>query len=706
MWEMLQPMLVDTVANAQARALVGEPGAFNETYARFIDGVLDAHAQVGATCILDLHNYCRYRDFAYRPDGSVAGLARSADPATQAYTTDPSQVITRVFATAPGATLRPAAFVDFWQRAARRWGNHPGLGGYCIMNEPHDMPVPGGTTPTDDTGLADDLTIWPVFARAAIAAIRAIDPTHTIYLMGNRWGGAMNINQFNPEWPLAGVENLVYEVHSYVDAFNNGNGFNWELEQAKNFTAGFGVGPQTLDTGTDRMRIATDWAHANGVRISVNETGMPFDDARWIEAFRRMARHIWDNGWEFQSWAGGDHWAMRSHGINHVPNWHQGQAVEPMVGGEMKAVAGVDAATLFDDGGGWSGNGEPVTITVWARGNLAAPVTLTVASDAGGTFSKQQLVIPAGPNGQDSYTFTPAPGTVATLRYTASRQVPPPRAVYAIADPVAHSAANLGEAARAILARYQASLWSMADAYTDFLLGHPSAEGEAVRAVADTGWGSSPGNPLDMLNWMNQDAPGMGPLRPGVMRRSPRIALDLTADGATGLWCHKLVPGGTYPNTSQRLRYGLQDAHFALACVTLPAGSAGGTVFQAGVRGASQRAELAVANGQAQARWADSGGGSLVLAGPALAAGTPTVLTLSGGAGRQALRVAGAQVASGSRGFAADGFGDLLIGWGDPHRGADTTFRGHVHGAITGAGSPTAAELGVLERYLASLAGA
>ncbi len=62
-WELLQPMLVDTVANAQARTVIGEPGALHPVYAVYIDATLDAHAAVGARCILDLHNFCRYKDF-------------------------------------------------------------------------------------------------------------------------------------------------------------------------------------------------------------------------------------------------------------------------------------------------------------------------------------------------------------------------------------------------------------------------------------------------------------------------------------------------------------------------------------------------------------------------------------------------------------------------------------------------------------------
>jgi hypothetical protein len=198
----------------------------------------------------------------------------------------------------------------------------------------------------------------------------------------------------------------------------------------------------------------------------------------------------------------------------------------------------------------------------------------------------------------------------------------------------------------------------------------------------------------------------MGPLQPPVMRTAPRRHADLSAEGSTGLWCRKLVPGATYPNPSNRLPYGLQDPHFVVAAIGMPGATTGGVVFQATVAGEPWRAELAVANGQAQARWADPGGASLVLQGPQLSAGAVSVLSLTGGQGAQQLRVNSAGVANASRSFAAAPFSDLLLGWGDPTRGAAATFRGDVYAVVTGRGTPTAAELGVLERWLASLAGA
>jgi hypothetical protein len=705
MWELLQPMLSTTQANAQARALIGEPGEFHAGYAGFIDAVLDAHAAAGARCIVDCHNYCRYTDFRFRADGSVIGLTRPADPLAHAYTTDESQVFTRIMATAPGASLTPAAFADFWRRVAQRWGRHPGFGGYGLMNEPHDMPRPGQVVESTTGG--EDLMIWPAFARAAIDAIRAVDAQGLVYVAGNNWGGAMNIGpEFNPAWPLAG-SNLVYEVHSYLDAYNNGAGFDWELEVAKGYTAGVGEVPMTLDTGRRRMQVATDWARANGTRVALTETGMPIDDPRWQEAFQRLARHTWENRWELQTWMGGSHYPARNHAINHVPGWHQDRTLEPLVAGPLKAVAGIDRATLFDDGGGFSAAGVPVTVTVYARGNLADPVSLTVSSDAGGRFSKTTLVIPAGPNGQDSFTFTPPPNTVATLRYTAAsgRQVPPPRKVYSLADPAAYSATSLTDAAMAILARHSAALWDLADGYTDYVLGRPAQDGERVRAVADSGYGSSPGNAMEMLNWLNQDTAGMGPMQPPVMRRSGHPHSDHGGAGSTGFWCHKVIPGPTFPNPRNVQPYGLQDPHFVLAAVGIPAAGTSGVVFSAGVIGQPWTAELALAGGAVQARWVDVQGGNQTLAGPALAAGAVSVLGMTGAQGRQQLRVNGSLAAAGSASFGPGPFADLLIGWAGPRRGTAAAFRGHVHAVITGRGNPQPAELAVLERFLARMAG-
>ena len=704
-WELLQPMLHDTNANAAAQSLIGAPGAFHEGYAGYITGVLDAHAAVGAKCIIDLHNYCRYQDFRFQWDGSVVGLTPSSDPQIRPYTTDSSQVQERIFALAPGATLKISNFVDFWTRAASRWSNHPGFGGYGLMNEPHDLPTAGGTEASGN----EDLMIWPAFAQAAINAIRAIDSGNPIYVAGNEWDAAMTIGTRNPAWPLSG-SNLIYEVHMYLDAFSNGFAFDYDTEVAKNFSAGFGSGAIHMNTGLHRIKIATDWAKSKGVKLALTEIGMPIDDPRWEEMFKRTINHARQEGVEIYSWMGGNHWPIRSHPINHVPGWHQNKTLEPLVSGPMKATAGVSHATLFDDGPGYAPAGASVTITVYARGNLASPVSITVSASNGGTLSKSVLTIPAGSNGQDTYTYTSAPNTVATLSYSSNdgRQVPPPRKVYSLSDPVAYAATSLSDAAMAILAKYSACKWEMADGHTDYMQGTPADDGQPVRAISDSGFGSSAGNAMEMLNWINKDMGPAGNMTVPVMRTTNgKRNSDHTSYDTFGFWCKKSesMPG-IHANPKNRVPYNVEEAHFAIAAVSIPGTNSLGAVFQASKAEDYHHCELGFTNSQPRAKWVDSAGQTVELTSPSrLPANTPSVLALTSAPGAQTLRVNTAVVASSSAWLAPSSLTQMLIGWGFYGYYPRGSFVGNVYSVITGKGTPSAAEMAVLERYLGTTAG-
>jgi endoglucanase len=705
LWEMLQPMLFDTRASAAVRALVGEPGEFNAHYAQAVTDVLDAHAAVGAKCILDLHNYCRYQDFRYQPDGSVNGLGKPPTPLHRAFTEDPHAIQERIFALAPGATLTKEHFTDFWTRAARRWKDHPGLAGYGLMNEPHDLPAPGGLVATEGGG--EDLAIWPAYARAAVQAIRKVDAKTPIYVSGNEWSAAMSMATRNPGFPLPG-ENLVYEVHLYLDAASNGHSFDWDTEVRKGFSAGVGKRAIDLDTGVRRLTPAVRWAQAKGLRLALTEIGMPLGDPRWQEAFQRTVTFAVQNGVEVHSWMGGAHWPIRNYPIHHVPGWHQHRTLEPAVAGPLQQAAGIDRAALYDDGGGWAPPGSAVTLHVYARGHLAAPLKLTVASDAGGRFSKTELTIPAGANGSDSYTFVPEPGKVAQLRYGGPEgvQLPPPRKVYGVADPVALAGTSLADAAHAILARYGAGKWEMAHGHTDFLQGAPAQDGQPVRAVADSGFGSSMGNALEMLNFLNRDMQQPGPWQLPVMRTvQGRKALDVSAAECWGLWCKKRAPlPGVQPNPRDRVPYDLHDEHFALVAIRLPGAQHHGVVFQASKAEDGWFSELALELGVPQARLRDARGQQLMLgARDPLPSNRPIVLSFASAPGAQVLRVDGQEVARATGRFAPSPFDQLLIGWGFVNHYPREGFRGLVFGAIAGKGRPSEAELRVLERYLASL---
>ena len=713
-WELLQPMLHDTLANAAAKAAIGSPGAFHAEYESYITGVLDAHAAAGIKCIIDNHNYCRYQDFKFQADGSVTGLVVPPNPLVRPYTTDNTQVRTRIFALASGATLTRANFTDFWTRVAAKWSGHPGLGGYGLMNEPHDLPVAGGMMGVYDApphSGQEDLTIWPTYAQAAINAIRAVDPATPIYVAGNEWGSAMSIGKKNPGFPLTG-RNLIYEVHMYLDAFSNGHAFDYDTEVAKNYSAGIGVGPITQSTGLERLKIATDWAQAKGVKLALTEVGMPIDDPRWQTMFIQVVNHARKMDCEVYSWMGGNHWPIHNYAINHVPGWHQNKTLEPLVSGPMKASAGVMKAALFDDGPGYALAGTPVTITVYARGNLASPVTLTVTSNNGGTLSKSALTIPAGANGQDTFTYVAQVNRVATLTYTSdgqlSGQVPPPRKIFSLSDPVAYAATSLQDAALAIMAKYSASKWDLADGYTDYMQGTPAAAGQAVRAVSDSGYGSSAGNAMEMINWVNKANGGMGTMSVPVMRETNgKKHSDHTVYNTWGFWCKKSVKvSGIQANPKNKAPYNIEDAHFAIAAVSIPGQDNTGVLFQASQAEALFTSELNFTNSCPGATWVDANGQTVRLASATkLAVNTPSVLAFTSAPGAQQLRVNSAVVASASATFAPSMFSQMLIGWGYVSYYPRDGFMGNIYAVISGKGAPTLAELGVLEKYLGTVAG-
>ena len=702
-WELLQPMLPGTVANAAARTLIGEPGAFHAGYASCITGLLDAHAASGMRCIIDLHNYARYQDFRYQADGSVMGLKAAPDPLLRPYTSDKTQIQGRIFALGKGASLTPAQFADFWRRAAMLWKGHPGLGGYGLMNEPHELPERGGVA--ESKRGRDDLMIVPVFMQTAIDAIRAIDKATPIYVAGNEWSGAASIATKNPGFPLSG-SGLIYEVHAYLDRRSTGNAFDWETEASTQKSGGFQGAPISSATGRDRIQVAVDWAKAKGVRLALGEIGMPVDDPRWAESFRNAIDLALQNGAEVYSWMGGNHWPIHSHALSHVPGWHQNKTLEPLVSGVMKAAAGIVQATLFDDGPGHARAGTPVTITVYARVNLARPLRLAVAVKGRGKLGKDKLIIPAGSNGQDSFSYTPAENQAAVLSYTcigqSSVQVPPPRKVFSLTDPVAHASISLDDAAMAIIARYSACKWDMADGYTDYMLGAPAATGQVVRAVSDSGYGSSPGNAMEMINWTNNENPAMGRMSLPVLRIANGRKSSVHDAGTFGFWCKKSVPeAGVRPHPVNRVPYNIEDRYFAVAAVSIAAQNASGLVFQASEAEANHACELGFSRGQPMVRWEDARGRKIELTSPdKLALNKLSVLTFTCAPGDQALRVNSTLVDSGKATFAPGYFSQMLLGWGFRNYYPQESFTGNIHAVITGKGVPTTSELAILERYL------
>lgn len=378
--------------------------------------------------------------------------------------------------------------------------------------------------------------------------------------------------------------------------------------------------------------------------------------------------------------------------------------------GAVAAAAGRAAAAvprLFDEGPGYC-DGEAITVTVYAPGRLAQPVVVTVSCSPAGRLSTNTLTLAAGQDSSASFSFTPPPDGIATLHYSAPGvEVPPPRRIYTLRDPVGHAAHALDEAAQALLARYGASHWNMADARADAALQQRAAEGQVLRAVADSGFGATRGNAMEMRNWIRADSGVEGARVPPVMRRvQGRWCADHSAPNCWGFWCRSAAPQpGAVTPPRRRVPYHLREAHFALVALTVPAGGRDGVAFQASRAEEGHVSELALAGGCAQARWRDAEEREVVLTSGPLAPGSLAVLTLCSQPGRQRLRVDGREVGAAAERFGGGNFAQMLIGWGFRNYVPDPGFEGQVFAVVTGKGAPQDSELALLERYLAERAG-
>lgn len=85
--------------------------------------------------------------------------------------------------------------VHLWEELARRYRGNPAVAGYNIMNEPADP---------------DGDKIKPFYDRA-VAAVRAIDPDHILFLDGNRYS-----TDFSAFDPSGLYPNTVYTAHDYA----------------------------------------------------------------------------------------------------------------------------------------------------------------------------------------------------------------------------------------------------------------------------------------------------------------------------------------------------------------------------------------------------------------------------------------------------------------------------------------------------------
>jgi endoglucanase len=144
------------------------PGELDPRGFAHLDRAIDACAAAGLYTVIDLHAAPGYQNHHWHSDNPFHKPLFWEHPHFQDRA------------------------VALWEAIAARYAGRPEVAGYNVLNEP-----------ADETN-----TALVAFYRRAVAAIRAIDPRHMVFLDGNR---------YSREFPGFGApfENAVYAIHQY-----------------------------------------------------------------------------------------------------------------------------------------------------------------------------------------------------------------------------------------------------------------------------------------------------------------------------------------------------------------------------------------------------------------------------------------------------------------------------------------------------------
>ncbi len=183
-----------------------------------------------------------------------------------------------------GDTLTPQHFGQVWAAIARELKDEPGLFGYGLCNEPHDMlkQCP-----------------WDSIAQVAIDSIRVYDRHTSIVVGGNEWSSAARWQQVSDMLKDLHdpVDNLIFEAHCYFD--NDASGI---------YRKGYDEEGAYPTIGIDRARPFVEWLHRNHKRGLVGEYGVPADDQRWLDCLDIFLNYLAENGVGGTYWAAGARW--------------------------------------------------------------------------------------------------------------------------------------------------------------------------------------------------------------------------------------------------------------------------------------------------------------------------------------------------------------------------------------------------------------
>lgn len=240
-------------------------GELDEEYLGRLRGNIAWARNHGGRVLIDVHNYGRYK----LDEGGV----RSEYVLDNRYN--------------GSIKISGDALVDLWLRLSAEFADEPGVHGYGLMNEPHDM------------GSAD----WKEISQKTLSAIRAAGDLKTIYVGGDSWSSAERwpATHGPQAWIEDPAQNTVYEAHLYFDQDASGRYF-------QGFDQELAANPNLLQIGRARLQPFWDWCRTNEVRCFVGEYGIPGSDGRWLDVLDNLLTAMDEAGMGGAYWAAGDWW--------------------------------------------------------------------------------------------------------------------------------------------------------------------------------------------------------------------------------------------------------------------------------------------------------------------------------------------------------------------------------------------------------------
>jgi len=190
--------------------LATSPDQLNQGNWQMYDQLVQACLKAGADmCIVDVHNYARW-------NGAIIGQGGPSND----------------------------QFASFWYQLAGKYANNSKVV-FGVMNEPHNL----------------DIGEWANSAQYAVTSIRKAGAGNTILLPGSDFASA-GAFQYNSGAAMLGVKNpdgtannLVFDVHQYIDA--DGSGTNAECTQ----------------NATPQFNALAGWLRSNGRKAMLSEFG-------------------------------------------------------------------------------------------------------------------------------------------------------------------------------------------------------------------------------------------------------------------------------------------------------------------------------------------------------------------------------------------------------------------------------------------------